>query len=393
MNKSLPVLIVGAGPVGLSLATALARQGTAVQLFEAQPELPDEIRASTFHPATLEMLAEWGVVEPILANGQRVDRLLYWERQTRALIAAFDYQLIADDTPYPFRLQCPQHIATRVLKPLLEQSPCADVYMGHRYLGHTDFGTHVEAQFETAVGTQTVRGSYLCGADGARSSVRKQLQLGFEGMTYADRFLLVGTDLDLRPYFPHIGPVNYIFDPAEWVVVLHLPDLVRLVFRMRPDEDEREALAETAVRPRLAHFIGEKTNCRIHMTSVYSVHQRVADTFRVGRTVLLGDAAHINSPAGGMGMNSGIHDAHNLADKLSRVLNGEPETLLDQYSTERRAAARELIQAESHKNYQDWTAVDDTYRHQRNEQLRITAADPAQARAYLLRASMLAKRI
>ena len=100
-----PILIIGAGPVGLSLATALLQRGLSVAVFEADPELNTEIRASTFHPATLEMFAEWGVIDSVLASGHSVDRLQYWERGTRELIAEFDYKLIAGDTPYPFRLQ------------------------------------------------------------------------------------------------------------------------------------------------------------------------------------------------------------------------------------------------------------------------------------------------
>lgn len=394
MGDPLPILIVGAGPVGLSLATALAKQGLTIALFEALPELSTEIRASTFHPATLELFAEWGVVDALLDNGQRVDQLMYWERSTRQRIAAFDYHLLAQDTPFPFRLQCPQHIATRVLKPLLEQSEFATVFMGHRYLDHVDHGTHVEARFETADSTIiTVKGAYLCGSDGSRSAVRKQLQLPFEGMTYEDRFLLVGADLNLTPYFPNIGPVNYMFDPEEWVVILHLPDLVRIVFRMQAHEQEEEALQETAVRQRVARFLGQDVPFNILMTSVYKVHQRVADRFRVGRTLLLGDAAHINSPAGGMGMNSGIHDAHNLADKLTRVMAGGSEALLDQYNAERHAVAQNLIKIQSDRNYKDWTAKDDTYRLRRNTELREAAADPKKARAYLLKMSMMTDRI
>ncbi len=393
MAETLPILIIGAGPVGLSLATALAKQNIQVELFEALPDLSLEVRASTFHPSTLEMMAEWGVVDALLANGQRVHQLLYWERSTRQKIAAFDYSLIANDTTFPYRLQCPQHIATRVLKPLLEQTDCANVHMSHRYLNHTDHGTYVEAQFETPDGIRTVKGAYLCGTDGSRSAVRKHLALPFEGITYEDRFLLIGTDLNLSLFFPNIGPVNYMFDPKEWVVILHLPDLVRIVFRLQAHEDEDEAMAETAVRARIAKFLGQEADFNISMTSVYKVHQRVVDTFRVGRSLVLGDAAHINSPAGGMGMNSGIHDAHNLADKLTRILNGESEDLLDQFSDERRAVAQDLIQTQSDKNYKDWSATDKKYREQRDAKLKEMAADPIKARAYLLRMSMLANRI
>lgn len=388
-----PILIIGAGPVGLSLALALARQGFAIELFEALPELSPEIRASTFHPPTLEMFAEWGVSEAVLAQGQKVDRLLYWERGNGELIASFDYGRIAADTSFPFRLQCPQAVLTRTLKPLVEALPTAHIHMNHQLVAFRQRADGVEADFETPDGRITVQGAYLCGADGASSTVRKQLGLGFSGMTYEDRFLLIGTDLDLAPHFPGIGPVNYMYDPAEWVIVLHLPDVVRVVFRLAPDEDEQVALSETAVRQRIARFVGQPLDFTIKSSSVYRVHQRVADGFRVGRVLLLGDAAHVNNPAGGMGMNSGIHDAYYLARALTAVLQGGSDTLLDEYSLVRRNEALASIRAYTEKNYADLSASDEAYRQQRNAHLHTTAADPAQARAYLLRASMMAERI
>ena len=137
-NKDLPVLIVGAGPVGLSLATALAQKGILTAVYEKDPALNQEIRASTLHPATLEMFAEWGVADQVIANGTPVRQLMYWERRTQELIARFDYTSIEADTPFPFRLQCPQHVLTRTLKPILEQSPQATVHMGHELVGFTD---------------------------------------------------------------------------------------------------------------------------------------------------------------------------------------------------------------------------------------------------------------
>ena len=392
-GSHLPILVVGAGPVGLSLSLALARRGMPVALFEADTELNTDIRASTFHPPTLEMLAEWGVLDGVMEQGFIVRQLMYWERQTRECIAAFDYEAIANDTPYPYRLQCPQHILTRVLMPHVVQSETAVVHMGHKFIGYRDMGTHIEAEFETRDGRRTVKGSYLCGADGSASSVRKAAGLSFEGMTYADRFLLIGTDYDFGSLFPDFGPVNYIYDPKEWVIILRLPDLARVVFRLRDDESTDEAMTESALQERMWRFIGEETDFNIKTTQLYRVHQRVAETFRQGRVLLLGDAAHINNPAGGMGMNSGIHDAYELADRLTAVYQGASDHVLDDYSQTRRAVALQNIRQYTDKNYQDLSATDPAYRQKRNKALHDTAADPIQAREYLLRASMLADRI
>ncbi len=379
--------------MGLSLALSLAQRGVPVRVFEADAELNNEIRASTFHPPTLELFDRWGVLEEMLAHGHQVRSLQYWDRPNRALIAQFDYAQIAGDTPFPFRLQCPQHIATRVLKPAVETLPNASVHMAHRLIDFTDHGSHISAQVETPEGVQVVAGAFLCGADGARSTVRDKLGLRFDGLTYEDRFLLIGTDIDLQPLFPGIGPVSYIFDPTEWVIVLHLPDLVRVVFRMRPEEDETDATSQAALRARLWRFLGQELPFEVKTLQIYRVHQRVAETFRVGRVLLLGDSAHINNPAGGMGMNSGIHDAALLAGQLSAVLAGQPEQLLDEYSTVRRRAALDSVQAYTAQTYSDMTLRDPAARQARNQALQAQAADPAQARAYLLRASMIPERI
>ncbi|MDW8325266.1 MAG: NAD(P)/FAD-dependent oxidoreductase [Anaerolineales bacterium] len=389
---TLPVLIIGAGPVGLSLARALTLKGIAVQVFEQLPALSPEARASTFHPPTLEMFAEWGIIDEVLALGHRVNSLEYWERATRQRIARFDYALIAGDTPYPFRLQLPQSRVTAILLPHILRSPFGAVHFNHTLTSISSHQSSVFATFETPAGTKTVEGAYLVGADGARSTVRKLLGLSFDGLTYPDRFLLVPCEVDLQPVFPGLGPVNYIFDPEEWIIVLHLPDVVRVVFQIRAEEDEAEVLRPEAVRARLARLVGDAA-FTIKGTSIYSVHQRVAETFRVGRVLLAGDAAHINNPAGGMGMNSGIHDAHLLADALAQALTNGADSALDEYARVRRAWAVEKVQRHTHETYSAMVVRDEAERQARNERYRAMAADPKSAREYLLRASMLEERI
>ncbi|NJN80411.1 MAG: NAD(P)-binding protein [Anaerolineales bacterium] len=392
-SNQLPILIIGAGPVGLSLALALARAGIHVEVYEAEAELNSQIRASTFHPKTLELFEKWGVVNEIIKHGYTVDRLQYWERASRKILADFNYEVIAKDTPYPYRLQCPQHIATRVLKPTVEATSTGKVYMGHKLIDFVDCGTHVKARFETANGIVEKEGSYLCGADGTHKTVRKQLEIGFQGKTYEDRFLLIGSDLNTNDLLPNAAQVCYIFDPKEWVIILNLPDIVRVVFRMQEDEDESIAMREENLRARIQNFFGEVPRFEIKTTQLYRVHQRVADTFRVGRVLLVGDSAHNNNPSGGMGMNSGIHDAANLAEKLERIENGETDSILDDYSNERRKYAVESVQLYTDQQYKNMVMTSDEERVQRNQSLAEVAKDPVKAREYLLKASMLEERI
>lgn len=393
MELDAEVLIAGAGPVGLSVALALARQGVSCQLFEALPSLSDEARASTFHPPTLELFAQWGVVDAVLAHGLRVTRLQYWERETRALVADLSYERIAADTPYPFRLQCPQSVVTRLLLPALRETGRAQVHFSHRAVRCSQDAGGVRLQVEGPEGLREVRGRYLVAADGARSALREFLQVPFPGFTYEDRFLLVASDLALERWFPGLGPVAYIFDPREWVIVMRQPDRLRTVFRLDPGADADEALQPSHVRARMQGFIGEEVPWTLHSVSLYRVHQRVADRFRLGRVLLTGDAAHINNPTGGMGMNSGIHDAALLASALYPALRAGDEAGLDHYAEVRRNAAIALVQQHTAQRYQDLSTEDQAQRQRRDQALRAAAADPVLERAYLLRASMLEDRI
>lgn len=395
MSKShdLPVLIAGAGPVGLSVAASLVSQGFRVEVFEKGAELADEARASTFHASSLEYFAEWGLADDVIANGTKVHVLQFWERATREHVADFDYALIARDTPYPFRLQCPQNKVTRLIKPRIQATGLCNVHLSHEVLTQRDLGDHVELDVQTPGGHKTFKGSYVIGADGGASKVREALGMILEGETYEDRFLLVGTDLDYNSIFPEIGLVAYIYDPEEWVIIMHLPEVVRTVFRLKPDEDAEVALREDKVRARMLSFLGRPADFQISMAACYRVHQRVAPRFRVGRAILAGDAAHINNPTGGMGMNSGIHDAHLLGKMLGEVLRGAPDARLDEYSEIRRRAAVEMVQASTARNYRDLALTDPAARMWRNREMAAAAADPIEARAYLLRASMLDHRI
>jgi 3-(3-hydroxy-phenyl)propionate hydroxylase len=290
-------------------------------------------------------------------------------------------------------LQCPQHIATRVLKPAVESTATGKVYMGHKLIDFIDHSTHVTARFETVNGIVERKGAYICGADGTHSTVRKQLKIGFQGKTYEDRFLLIGSDLNTNALLPDAAQVCYIFDPQEWVIILNLPDIVRVVFRMKENEDEATALQVENLRARMSNFFGEVPPYIIKTTQLYRVHQRVADTFRVGRALLVGDSAHNNNPSGGMGMNSGIHDAANLTEKLIRIYNGETDSILDDYSKERRQYAIESVQLYTDEQYNNMVMNAEEERERRNKSLADAAADPMKARAYLLRASMLEERI
>lgn len=380
------VAVVGAGPVGMSLGLALARQGRSVIVFEELPDLNEEERASTFHPPTLEMLAEWGVLEEAVTSGRRIDRLQFWERSSRELIAEFSYGLIADDTSCAFRLQCPQSIVTRLMRPkLLEHG--GRLALGQRVSSVVDHGDSVSIE----TGDRTFTARYVVGTDGAGSTVRKSLGIRLSGKTYADRFLLVGADIGLADLFPGMGPVSYVFDPNEWVVLMHLPDRVRLVFRV--SDHEQDVMAPESVRARLGGFFEHDRAIGVKSVSVYSVHQRVAERFRDGNVLLAGDAAHVNNPIGGFGMNAGIHDSHALAAALGTALDSGEDVSLRQYAEHRRDVAERRVNSDADANYRRLAARDDHTRATRNRELYEAAADAGKAREWLLRNSMQEDRI
>ena len=383
------VLIAGSGVVGLITALSLARKGIPVTVLEAEPELVKEYRASTFHPPTLEMLDELGVAESLLAQGLVADRFQYRDRK-EGLIAEFDLSVLKDDTRYPFRLQVHQYALAVLLHEQLVRLPNAEVHFRHRVAGVTLADDHVSVDVETPEGRKQFRGAYLVGADGATSAVRHALGIEFEGMTYPMRYLVLITTAEFADYLPGICDINYVSDPTDWFMLLRTPDVWRILFPTRPNESDEEAVLDDVIEARLQGIVQMERPYPITNRNLYRVHQRVATTYRKGRALLAGDAAHVNSPIGGMGLNGGIHDAVNLSGKLARVWHGEVgDELLDAYSNQRRQTAVEYVQVQTKQNVAEITEADPKVRKQRQEEMRRIAADRELLHQYLLRTSMI----
>ena len=390
--KREPVVVVGGGPAGLALATSLLLRDVAVEVVETEPKLPRDLRAGTFHPPTLEMLGELGILENFLSIGIRVPR---WQIRGRAegVIVEWDLSLIADLTPYPFRFHCEQFKLTPLLLKRFEELG-GRVRFSHTFLDAGQDGTGVEARVGTPGGIETIRASYLVGADGGRSAVRQTMGTGFEGFTWPERFLVVGTEYDLAPH--GFTPNAYIADPVDWGAIFKMPGdtprgLWRILFPTDADLPEEAVLNEEAVEARLQHFLPRPQRYPVAAKSTYRVHQRVAAEFRKSRMLLVGDAAHVNNPLGAFGLNGALHGAFNLAPKLAAVWRGEAdESLLDLYVRQRRAANVEFVQAQSISNKRLLEERDPAVRAQHFDELRRIAADPALTRDYLLRVSMIA---
>ncbi len=391
MTKADPVLIVGAGPAGLALAVRLALADVPALVFEAEPDLPRDLRAGSFHPPTMEMLDAIGVGRDFLVMGIQVPR---WQIRSReeGVIVEWDLSLLADETPYPFRLHCEQFKLTPLLKTRLERLGGA-VRHAHRFIDAAQDGSGVTARFETPGGIETVRGRYLIGADGARSAVRHVMGVAFDGFTWPERFLVIGITHDLAPHGYTFNA--YIADPVDWGAIFKMPHegppgLWRVLFPTDAALPDEEVLSPEFAERTLQHFLPRPAPYEIGHTGIYRVHQRVAAEFRQGRFILVGDAAHVNNPLGAFGLNGALHGAFNLADKLAAVCRGEAEeSLLDRYARQRRAANVAFVQAQSIRNKQLLEEKDPAARAKNLDELRATAADPAQHKAYLIRSSMI----
>jgi 3-(3-hydroxy-phenyl)propionate hydroxylase len=388
------VLIAGGGPVGLFAALLLAQRGISVRLFDANAAPQADPRAATTHPATLDILGDAGLVQDMMRAGLVAPIVQFWDRPSGTKVAEFDHALLGSDTRHPFVVQCEQFKTARLILDRLDRLPHAEILWGHEVLGVEQSGARVAVEVRGRSGVAKHDGAFLIGADGGRSIVRKAAKIEFEGFTWPERFIVLTTPFDFaaRGYCPR----SYFADPEEWCNCFKVAGengaaLWRTVFPAPQGESDDEVLSDDGVERRLQKFFPAERRYEVVHRNLYVTHQRVARRFRAGRVLLAGDAAHVNNPIGGMGLNGGLQDAANLAQKLARVLAGDgPEALLDLYDRQRRTVATEFVQQQSIENKRRLEERDPEARRQNLRGLAAASADPARARQFLLRTSMLA---
>ena len=389
------ILISGGGPVGLLCAWLLGRRGLPVVVFDDNSELQNDPRAATTHPATLDLLEDGGLADDMARVGLVAPIFQFWDRPTGQLVAEFDHAILKDETRHPFVVQCEQFKTAKLLLERLRGLSNVEVKFSHEVIDVSQNADSVSIEVRGPDGVSRHTGAYLIGADGGRSIVRKQCGIAFEGFTWPERFIVFTTPYDFetnRGYCPR----SYFADPGSWCNCFKVsadgpPGLWRTVFPTDASQPEADLTSDDAVQALMQKFFPSPEPYEVVHRNLYVTHQRVAATFRLGRVLLAGDAAHVNNPIGGMGLNGGIQDAANLCEKLAKVLlDGAPERLLDLYSRQRRTVAVKFVQEQSIANKKRLEARDPKTRRRNLGELREIAADPARARQFLLRTSMLA---
>jgi len=340
MNPS--VLIIGAGPTGLAIALWLTRLGVAVRIIDKTAEPGTTSRALAVQVRTLEFYRQLGTADSLITGGVKIAGVNFWVQGAKA--ARVPFQRIGEGlTPYPFVLVYPQDAHERLLIKQLEGLG-VKVERSTELICFDQHGERVQATLKRANGTEELcQAAYLAGCDGASSTVREQLAIGFPGGTYAGLFYVA----DVEAAGPATdGELHVDLEDADFVLVFPLKGKgrLRLVGTVHePRDGEHGGLTFDDVRGRAVEHLKLNVS-KVNWFSTYQVHHRVASRFREGRTFLLGDAAHIHSPVGGQGMNTGIGDAVNLAWKLAAVLKRDSAgSLLDSYEMERIAFARRLV--------------------------------------------------
>jgi 2-polyprenyl-6-methoxyphenol hydroxylase-like FAD-dependent oxidoreductase len=335
------VIVVGAGPVGLLTALGLARQDIDVTILDAEPGIIRSPRAAVYFHTTLNVLARLGLLEEAEAIGLKNAEFCMHFRATGEFIRANLADLSEPGQKYPYQLHFGQHLLADLVMRHLARLPGTRVLWNHRLTGLAQDAHHVSLQIETPSGATRMTADWVVGADGARSTVRQLLDLGFDGHTWPDRFVATNIEYDFSRY--GYADANAVVDPVNWAVVARLgrENLWRVTYGEDANLDERTILERLPAR--FAAILPAPEPYRIDNFSPYRVHERCAARFRVGRVLLAGDAAHACNPCGGLGLTGGVIDADALSSVLAAVIRGRAgEAALDFYAQERRRVFLEV---------------------------------------------------
>jgi 3-(3-hydroxy-phenyl)propionate hydroxylase len=383
------VLIVGAGPVGLVTAALLVGEGIPVVVLEACAELPHDLRASTFHPPTLDMLERFGVVGAMIDQGLICPTWQFRDRKD-GVVATFELSRLEGDTDHPYRIQCEQWRLGEMLFAQLKTNPLATIRLGTSVVAARQTSGGVEVDVSLPGGaSEIISGSYVVGADGIGSVVRKAMGVVFDGITIPEIFLTLSTTYDFSEAMPDIANIAYLSDPDEWFVLIRTVRVWRALFPVDASLTDADVTSAERAQHLLQGAVPRNKPYEVSHRTAYRVHERVASSYVNGRMLIAGDAAHVNNPLGGMGLNGGIHDAFNLSRTLTEVIRGAPIDTLERYSRQRRKVALDVVQQTALRNRSILNTREPSSRRAYYDELRSIVADPVKHRDYLMRTSMI----
>jgi 3-(3-hydroxy-phenyl)propionate hydroxylase len=388
-TQSQKVLVVGAGPVGLVMTALLIEEGIPVVLIETSSELPHDLRASTFHPPTLDMLERFGVVGSMIDQGLICPTWQFRDRK-EGVVATFELSRLRPGTNHPYRVQCEQWRLGEMLYAQIKENPLVTVRLGTSATAVRQTADTVEVDVSLPDrGTETIGGSFVVGADGIGSVVRKAMGVAFDGITIPELFLTVSTTYDFREAMPDLANIAYLSDPDEWFVLIRTARVWRALFPVDAALSDADVTSARRAEHLLQGAVPRGQPYAVSHRTAYRVHERVASSYVTGRMLIAGDAAHVNNPLGGMGLNGGIHDAFNLSRTLTEVVRGAPLRTLERYSRQRRKVALDVVQQTALRNRAILNTRDPEARRVYYDDLRRIVADPVRHRDYVMRTSMI----
>ena len=380
------VTIVGAGPVGVITALRLKRMGIDCAIFEKSEGLNKDLRASTFHPPTLDYLDTLSLSAPLIERGliSPTWQVRFHETHEKA---EFDLSLISDETSHPYRLQCEQfHLCELAETALMNEG--VKIHRGWVGTKITDQGDKVSVEFDTPEGKALVNSRFLVGADGSRSVVRKSVDPDFKGLMYPETTILATSTFSFEDHLPGLSNVNYIWWEKGTFSLLRLKHLWRCSLYPDNGESVEDALKPSSIQKKIDRIVPDRGPFAIGDIRPYRIYRLLVKNFRKGNILLAGDAAHLNSPSGGMGMNGGLHDAFALSSALKKALDGNTESL-ERYAYVRRQIVNDDIINQAHKNRNRMQTLNISKRREAFDALRSKAENPKLAREHLLKTSMI----
>lgn len=386
--KSAKVIIIGAGPVGTFAAYCLAEYGIETLVLESESTCETDMRASTFHPSTLKYLDNLNLADELIEKGLKAPIFQYRIRSTDEVLE-FNLQELDDVLDFPFRLQCEQYKFARMLAGKLDRHRHSSVLFNRKLINFSEGNNKVTLDVDHHGTNEQYQCDYLIGADGANSIVRRNLGIEFSGFTYEEKFFTLSTEKPLENYFSNLSYVNYVSDPEEWFVLLKAPSAWRILVPVPQTLDDKAIKSNDYVSDIFRRVLNSSDPIETIHRTIYRVHQRVVNKMRYGRIMLAGDSAHLNNPLGGFGMNGGLHDAWNLAEKLDGIINHKKDQdLLNLYDRQRRTVMNDFIQKQTIRNKKMIEETGDANYSSEWMRMRNLHENENERRDYMLRQSM-----